>query len=283
MYGRHLLFLTVAIWMSLLACSGRISPNQPDDNLGFSVVSSSPANNATNVSATAPITISVTFSAPVDTSVIGFLMAPVPTTFDRVFTLSADGKTVIVGAILQVNTAYTAVIYSAKDKSGNVLSAPFQVSFTTGSSFPTGRVQGVATVRVAGQTVSPKGTLVGLLRIDLLQVLSLILSGQDPLEVLRQNLAALTVVAEDNGNYSINHVTDGTYWPAALKDVNGDASLNPLSGDALGFYDNPNSPVIGQAGREDSVRVAQGQTISNINVLVVGSSSSSRIKTRRSF
>jgi uncharacterized protein (DUF2141 family) len=200
-------------------------------------------------------------------------MAPVPAVIDRIFTLSSDGKTVIVGAVLQANAAYTAVIYSAKDKNGTVLSSPFQLSFTTGSTFPAGRVQGAATLRLGGQIVSPKGTLVGLLKIDLVQVINLILRGQDPLEVLRQNLAALTVVADDNGNYSISNVIDGTYWPAALKDVNGDASLNPLTGDALGYYDNPSLPTVGQAGREDSVVVAQGQTVTNININVVGASS----------
>lgn len=272
---RHLKFVTVILWMSLLACSGRISPNKPDDDSGsFHAVSSSPANNATNVPSGAPITISVTFSAAVDTSAVGFLMAPLPTTFDRIFTLSADGKTIMAGATLQSNTAYTAVIYSAKDKNGNALNTPFQTSFTTGSTFPGGRVQGVASVQIGGQTVSPKGTLVGLLKIDLLQVLSQILTGQDPLEVLRQNLAALTVVSEDNGNYAIANVAAGTYWPAAIKDVNGDASLNPLGGDALGYYENPGN-ANGQPGKEDSVRVAQGQTVTNINILLVGTTGSS--------
>lgn len=260
--------VSVALWGVLLACSGRISPEQPT-NEDFVVLSSSPANNATNVPAGKPVEIRVTFSAPVDTSAIGFLMAPVPARYDTVFTLSTDGKAVIVGAFLQANTAYTAVIYSAKDESGAALSEPFQVSFTTGSAFPAGRVQGVAKVRVNGQPASPKGTLVGLLRIDLPELFRrVIFGGQKPLEVLRQNLAALTVVTEESGSYSINNVTDGTYWPAAIKDVNGDAKLSPapLGEDVLGFYDNPSLPDTAEAGPEDSVRVAQGQTVTNINI-----------------
>lgn len=262
----YLKILIVALWGVVLACSGRKSPNEPD-NPGFTVTSSSPVNNATNINAGSPITIRVTFSAAVDTSVIGFLMAPVPTSFDEVFTLSADGKTVIVGALLQPNTAYTAIIYSAKDKNGNGLTSPFQLSFTTGSSFPTAKVQGVSRTRSGGQAISPKGTIVGLLKIDLLQVFSLIIGGQDPLDVLRQNLAALTVVTDENGTYSINNIVAGTYWPAAVKDVDGNASLQPapLGVDALGFYDNPISNN-DSAGNEDSVRVAAGQTITNIDI-----------------
>jgi len=267
----YALRLTVALlWAVLLACSGRISPNQPDENAGrFVVVASSPANNGVNVPGGVPTTISVAFNTAVDTSTLGFLMAPVPAVFDRVFTLSGDGKTVIVGAVLQANTAYTAIIYSAKDKNGTALSAPFQLSFTTGSAFPTGRVQGVANVRVNGQPASPKGTLVGLLRIDLPELFRrVIFGGQEPLEVLRQNLAALTVITEESGSYSIDNVPDGTYWPAAIKDVNGDASLNPapLGEDVLGYYDNPSLPDTATAGPEDNVRIVQGQTVTNINI-----------------
>lgn len=257
----------VMLWGVLLACSGRISPDEPE-NQGFTVVSSVPANNATNVNAGSPTTIRVTFSAPVDTSIIGFLMAPVPASFDNVFTLSSDGKTVIVGTLLQANTAYTAVIYSAKDKEGNALVSPFQLSFTTGNAFPTAKVQGVSNTRSVGQPISPKGTIVGLLKIDLQQVVFQILTGQDALEVLRQNLVALTVVTDESGAYSINNVVPGTYWPAAIKDVDGNASLQPapLGADALGFYDSPN-PIVGSAGREDSVRVAAGQTVTGIDII----------------
>jgi len=264
---QHLRILVVALWGVLLACSGRISPDEPE-NQGFSVVNSSPANNATNVNAGSPITISVTFSAAVDTSVIGFLMAPVPPSFTEDFTLSNEGKTAIVAALLQPNTAYTAVIYTAKDKNGNALASPFQLTFTTGSAFPAGKVQGLCPTRVNGQAISPKGTLVALLKIDLLQVVTLIIGGQDPLDVLRQNLAALTVVTDESGVYSINNVSAGTYWPAAIKDVDGNASLQPtlLGGaDALGFYDDPvtNNDSV---GREDSVRVAAGQTVTNVDI-----------------
>lgn len=266
---RNLQYAIMILSSLLLGCSGRISPNKPDDSReGLRVLSSMPAPNATNVPSGSMV-ISVTFNAAVDTATVGFLMAPLPLTFDRVFIVSTDGKTMMAGATLQANTAYTVVIYSAKDKSGNVLREPFQTSFTTGGSFPDGRVQGAASVQIKGQSASPKGALVGLLKIDLLQVLSLILSGQDPLEVLRQNLAALTVVSQDNGSYSIDNVVSGTYWPAAIKDVNGDASLNPLAGDALGYYENP-ANANGQPGKEDSVRVAPGQTLTSINILLIG-------------
>lgn len=263
---RNLRILVVALWGVLLACSGRISPDEPE-NQGFTVVNSSPATNAINVNAGSPITIRVTFSAAVDTSVIGFLMAPVPTSFTEDFTLSNEGKTAIVAAILQPNTAYTAVIYTAKDKNGNALTAPFQLSISTGSAFPSGKVQGVSRTRSAGQAISPKGTVVGLLKIDLPQVFALILTGQKPLDVLRNNLAALTVVTDESGAYSINNVVAGTYWPAAVKDVDGNASLQPapLGADALGFYDDPisNNDSI---GKEDSVRVAAGQTVTNVDI-----------------
>lgn len=263
----QLKILIVALWGVSLACSGRISPDEPE-NQGFTVVNSSPVNNAINVNAGSPITISVTFSAAVDTSVIGFLMAPVPTSFTQTFTLSNEGKTAIVAALLQPNTAYTAVIYTAKDKNGNRLASPFQLTFTTGSAFPAGKVQGLCPTRASGQAISPKGTLVALLKIDLLQIVTLILSGQDPLEVLGQNLAALTVVTDESGAYSINNVVAGTYWPTAIKDVDGNASLQPdlLGGaDALGFYNNPNV-INSTVGHEDSVRVAAGQTVTNIDI-----------------
>jgi hypothetical protein len=262
----HLKIFIVLLLGVLLSCSGRKSPNEPD-NPAFSVTNSSPANNATNVTAGSPTTIRVTFSAAVDTMVLGFLIAPVPTSFDRVITLSSDGKTAIVGALLQANTAYTAVIYTAKDKSGNALTTPFQFTFTTGNSFPAGKVQGISRTRSGGQAISPVGTLVGLLKIDLPRVFALILTGQDPLDVLRNNLAALTVVTDETGAYSINNVLAGTYWPAAVKDVDGNARLQPapLGADALGFYDDPitNNDSV---GREDSVLVAEGQTVTNIDI-----------------
>ena len=273
---RHAKWAGGLLWMVLLACSGRISPNKPDDNAGFRVVSSSPANNTSSVASGGPISISVTFSAAVDTATLGFLMAPLPATFDSNFRLGDGGRTVTAVATLQPNTSYTAVIYTAKSTTGQAFSSPFQVGFTTAGSFPTGRVQGVAQFQRGGSPASPKGTLVGLLKIDLGRVLALILGGQDPLEVLRQNLGALTVIGADDGSYALEHIQPGTYWPAAIKDVNSDGSLNPLGGDGLGYYDNPAS-ANGSPGAEDSVRVALGQTISNINLLVVSASSPSKI------
>ncbi|MDZ7289854.1 MAG: Ig-like domain-containing protein [candidate division KSB1 bacterium] len=229
--------------------------------VGMKVVRTTPANGATNLPLDADLQI--TFNVPVDTADLGLFIAPIPEGLStKDLKPSADGKTLTARVKLLANTAYTAVLYAARSKGGQVLSAPLEISFTTGNSFPTGEVSGTATLRGAGMAAA-QNALVALLNTDLQQVILEIFGGKDPTEVLRSHLRAISYVRDASGKFVISHVPAGTYWPAGAKDEDNDGSIEPLT-EPIGFYDADND---GSATRADSLRILAGQKLTAINMI----------------
>jgi uncharacterized protein (DUF2141 family) len=231
---------------------------------GMKVVRTVPADGATNV----PLNtnLEITFSAPVDTSVdFGLFAAPIPEGLStRDLILGPDGKTLQVKANvnLRTNTAYTMLLYGVRSKSGQILPSPVQISFTTGSSFPTGEIRGTATLQ--GASGSIQNALVGLLNTDLPSVISQIFQGRDPTEVLRSALVGLSYVKDASGNFVISHVPAGTYWPAGAMDEDNDGSLEPTTGEPIGFFDANND---GAATRADSLTLAEGEKPAGVTMI----------------
>lgn len=233
---------------------------------GLSVQSTVPVDGARNVSLNTEFKIG--FSAPITTEGLGLFVAPIPaglSTSD--LTLSADGKELSANVTLDQNTAYTAVLYTAKGSRGQILGEPIQVSFTTGPEFPTGKVSGRVHFRRGDGT--PQGALVGLLNESLAAVLSKIITGKPPTEVLANSLAAITLVTDEQGTYEIRHVADGTYWPAGTKDEDLDGVIEPTNGvvpgEPIGFYDADGDSSLFDP--DDSITIQGGQSLENIVII----------------
>jgi hypothetical protein len=154
------------------------------------------------------------------------------------------------------------LLYGVRSKSGQILPSPVQISFTTGSSFPTGEIRGTATLQ--GASGSIQNALVGLLNTDLPSVISQIFQGRDPTEVLRSALVGLSYVKDASGNFVISHVPAGTYWPAGAMDEDNDGSLEPTTGEPIGFFDANND---GAATRADSLTLAEGEKPAGVTMI----------------
>ncbi|OYV86966.1 MAG: hypothetical protein B7Z63_03175, partial [Ignavibacteriae bacterium 37-53-5] len=187
-------------------------------SIQLTVVSSFPANNSMNVATRT--TLSITFSAPLDTTV--HLEGGVPlfmlTNIDSIgpATWSNGLRTLSVTANLQPNTVYTVAIVAAYGMGGLRLESPYIVRFTTGSEFPPDSVSGVVLSGATG--VSPDSAIVGLAVVPDLGHLTSI----PPLVAI--------ATTDSSGDFVIPDVPNGTYYPVAAKDVDGDGMINPLTG-----------------------------------------------------
>ncbi len=190
----------------------------------LSIVSTLPVNNATNV----PLldTISMTFSEALDTNVMNseeIWFSNVDWNATVSYGYSQDLKTTYGVYNLQPNTTYFIACTYAKALSGATMTAPFVYYFTTGSSFPPHSVSGTLLSGTTG--VSAERAIVGLMT-----------QSMDNTDG-RPNFAGWANVG-NNGSFSIPYVSNGTYWPVAAKDVDGDGSIDPGNGiDAFAFGD----------------------------------------------
>jgi hypothetical protein len=124
-----------ALVLLVAACDGRLNSLGPAtanrDRTAPTVVSTTPANLATQVGTTSPI--SITFSEPMQAASIS--TSAVTFTPNIAGTLSYAGATAIFAptAPLAASTLYTGTITTAaEDIAGNNLAAAFTWSFTTG-------------------------------------------------------------------------------------------------------------------------------------------------------
>ncbi len=188
----------------------------------FGVVSTVPANLTTNVSASTT-TVSITFSDVVDTTFFGLQGKGsancIITNFDSLtaVSFSGDKKTVNLTVRLSAAKPYFAAIYSARSASHVVMASSYPFYFTTGASFPTTTVGGTVTSGTSG--VGTAGAFVALSANSL--------SQGDPTFVAG-------TIADAGGNFTVPYVPNGTYYPLAAKDVNGDGSIDPSTGDVVG-------------------------------------------------
>lgn len=219
----------------------------------FSVVSIAPTHGSTSVDTSANFTM--IFSAPLDTSArypnpegffINLYLYPDSLVGEPdSLIVSSDLTTVnVYGISLVENTTYLFMIVNARSQSGDSLSSPARVLFTTGSSLPTNSVSGI----ISYPSGDPTGTAV------------LLFDGNPFID--SGTLVNASVVPSSSGNYTINFVEPGTYWPVALKNfvVNDEGFVDVKPGSVLGFYDSnsDHSP--------DSIDVSG--TVSGINISI---------------
>ena len=179
----------------------------------LTIVSTYPANNATNVPLN--ITLSTTFNTAVDTTTFAWnqsVFSNIDSSGKPYF--SPDGKTVSTDVYLKANTMYFAAIIYAKGRDDSKLQAPGVMYFTTGAAFPPYSVSG--TVFSGSTGVSPQNSIVGISKISPME-------NDNPFFVSWANV-------NSDGTFTIPYVVNGTYWPIAAKDVNNDGSIDPSNG-----------------------------------------------------
>jgi hypothetical protein len=195
------------------------------DNTPPRVLSTVPADGATNV----PVetNLQITFSERInEQSVSGILLTPNPG--DGVVNLSPDGRTVTFDPDQDLldDTQYVLVIPqgAVEDLAGNPLAESYSATFTTAAALATGRISGVISGDPDSPDASdPQGTIVIVSSVFIFDV-----EGEPP--ILGTDEVA------GNGNYLVQNLVDGVYWPVAIKETNGDGYLDPETGDAIGAY-----------------------------------------------
>ncbi|HCV42430.1 MAG TPA: hypothetical protein DGH68_03030 [Bacteroidetes bacterium] len=189
----------------------------------LTVQSFAPADNSTNVPLTT--SISLTFSSALDTTYQ--LGADVGIFWNLegspVRHYSADLRTVTFDVLLSPASVYVFCVYFARAQGGGTLQIPVGFMFTTGSSFPPYSVSGNV---LSGATGVPPGN-------------ALVILSTTPVTGGPPNPVS-GAVADGVGGYILPHVANGTYYPVAAKDVNGNGNIDPSEGDAVAFGD----PVI---------------------------------------
>lgn len=186
----------------------------------LTVQSTEPANNATNV----PLitTLSVTFSAAIDTTYVLGRDNGLFWSIENVSAphYSADLRTVTFDVALSPNTPYVIGIYYVRAAGGGSLQTPYGLVFTTGSSWPPYTVSGNV---LSGTTGIPSAN-------------ALVLLSTTPMSQGNPNPVTGTI-ADGTGAFTMLHVADGTYYPLAAKDANGDGSIDPTRGDVIATGD----------------------------------------------
>ncbi|GAB4343494.1 MAG: hypothetical protein Kow0037_31650 [Calditrichia bacterium] len=198
----------------------------------FQVQSIFPANGTTGVDTAA--TFSITFSQPLDTSrhflypegfFVNLILLPDSLVgYPDSISLSADLKTVYIHNLhLHADTQYWLLIANAYSTGGDSLAIPFNATFSTAPTIPSGIVDG----RVLNASSSDViGSVILLFE-------TYPFSDEDGMVI------PATVVTDPIGNFSISHVPAGTYWVAALKNfyLSYDGGIEFKSNPALGFPD----------------------------------------------
>ena len=177
----------------------------------LAVVSTIPINGATEVDTAG--TISISFNAPLDTTArfphpgdfylnIYFYPDSLVGEPDSVI-ISSDLQTVNVHNLhLKENTTYFFIIANAVNQAGDSLSTPYTFLFSTASILPQNTISGTISHQDSDPVV---GTLV-------------FLFDANPFETEGVNAVNGNIVNSITGEYTIDFVAPGTYWPAAIKD-----------------------------------------------------------------
>ncbi len=190
-------------------------------NAQFNLVGLTPADGATNVSLST--TIIVQFDNAIDTS-RGFKF------FNNFFTnatdiqskwYSPDLKSVNLEVNLDTNKNYYFLVYSAFDESGEALANPHVIYFTTADELTGNTVTGKV-IANPNSGLDLSNTLVALSSTS-------IEDGEPQIE--------MGTFADKWGNYTIQYVNNGDYYPIAANDANGDGELDPSNGDSFSILD----------------------------------------------
>jgi len=188
----------------------------------ITVTSSTPAEGATSVPITT--TLSLTFSAPIDTTTGFGADLGVISNIDTITShwYSTDRRTAYLNVHLVSNTAYFVCVYWAPGDGGANIVIPQTLTFTTGSSFPSPSYQVSGTVSGGTTGIPPSYSLVALSASPIATGKPRLLFGQ---------------IADVNGAFVFPGVPAGTYYPVAIRDVNQDGKLDPGKGDPAAFGD----------------------------------------------
>jgi len=177
-----------------------------------------PANNSTNVPSST--VVKIWFSAPLDTTKTfeqfrGFITS-IDTIENRWY--SADAETLYLAAKLNPSAAYFMMVYWVPGQGGSSISTPFRFEFTTAPSFSGYNVSGSVSSSTGG--VSPAYAFVGLSSNSVVNTEPHFIAG---------------IVADGDGNFTIPHAPNGTFYPVAAKDFNSDGAIDPSTGDPVGI------------------------------------------------
>ncbi len=185
------------------------------DNTPPRLISSVPANSATNVGV--HTNISLTFSERLHPNTRFVTIIP----YLDVFTLGVldeSGKTLTVEteSLLKDNQQYTVYLEPAYflDLSGNLLDRVTTITFTTGRTLDSGSIAGTVTGDPGTGAADPTDA-------------SVVAEGDS-------NLMAAQVAGNDT--YQLKHLPDDIYQIVATRESNGDGVLDFYSGDAIGAY-----------------------------------------------
>ena len=249
----------------------------------FEVTSSTPSNETTGVKAGDMIDVSFTFNEAIDLSQkFGQLALPVDfldiTPEDSIsilnYEVSSDHKTITLQVSQKSNTDYVWILIGARSQSGQLLNSPYILNYTTSAKFGSSTVTGSVTLK--GQPAIGAFVALSTKKPDWgPNALKSLYAGSDIAAsgVLKMNPNAKTstiaslvsyasAVSGSDGSYTMNGVRDSIYYPIAIADQNFDGQINPMTGDAIGFYD-PNHD-----GVPDSI-VVHGNIHTNINIKMI--------------
>lgn len=201
---KHIVFCLILIVLVVGSSSAQLT-----------ITGTTPMNNAANVAGST--TISIAFSAPLDTTILTNPSRGVFTSIDTVkaMSLSPDKQTLNYTVGLAAGKAHYMVFYYVKAASGTPLTTPYIFYFTRDATFPSTSISG--TVNAGGSGIDPAGCMV---------ILTDKKVGGDSGE---PNLIIGTI-STSGGAFTIPYVNNGGYYPLATKDLNQDGQINPDKG-----------------------------------------------------
>ncbi len=218
------------------------------DQTPITLVSSVPADLTTNVASHTHL--SLTFSEAVDRASAWIAVDPDPG--DSLATWSNDGRTLTLDPVLPLlaNQHYAITIAPGHvtDLAGNGIEL-VSIRFTTSGALATGSIAG----KITGDATSdyaydPSGATVVASENYLLYFSSYDAAGADEVTA--------------NHAYSVDHLSNGSYFLIAFLNTNGDDWFNPELGDAFGAY----GVDVEIGDREaDSVTIAGGGQVSAVD------------------
>lgn len=200
----------------------KFTTSSNNDHTPPTLVSTVPANLATNVDVDA--NLSITFSEAVNQTELDAQL--IPDAGEGVVTWSNGGKTATFDptAPLMDNQQYTLTIYpqGVFDLAGNGIEGLHTVVFTTAAQLADGSIAGTITGDPGSPAADPTGA-------------ALIAAGDSPFTEDSFSIIGSTTVATNN-TYSVIHLPDGYYYLISVLDTNDDGNLDPDDGDAIGGY-----------------------------------------------
>jgi hypothetical protein len=222
--------IVTIILLSMLALVAFAQDNGQSTLIGFTVTSFTPADNTTSVS-NALTTVSVTFSAAIDTTFYqnmgnGGPSGGIISNLDSLkgITFSPDHLTMNLSVRVSAGKSYFVCIYAARSAVGGLaLSTPAATRFTTAATFPAYSVSGVVSSGATG--ISTAYALVVLSKTPI--------GGSNKADEFTAG-----AIADAAGTFTVPYVPNDTLYTIAARDVNGDGTIDPSVSDIVGFGPN---------------------------------------------